>query len=441
MAKPVHKDSNDCSSSSLDLFLLPPTQSSFQKGKTVDYHPITSLSDGGPIEFKVSGSGKEFLDLARSYLYLKVKVSKTDGSNLDVASKVGFANYPIASLFNQVDVILGGKLISSATNTYAHRSILEVLLNYDKEAAESQLGCGLFCKDTALQMEEMDISADPVLNTGLGTRSECTKTSKTVELQGRIHSDLLLNQEKLILNGVDLTVKLHRHKPEFCLLSADIAPAYKIIIVDAILYVKKIELTPSVFNAINSVLNDKIAQYAITRTTPKVFTVQRGQQSQHIDNAFLGEIPKRIAVCMMDNDSYNGNNKKNPFNFKHYDLTQIGISVNGEEVPFKPLKLNFDEKLFVTAYNTLFSGTGKLHGNSGSIIKREDYSEGYTIIVADLTPFEIGDNFDLKAEGTLSIDLVFKSPLAATINVLVYAEYDNIIEIESNRNVIKDWSN
>ena len=63
MAKPVHKDSNDCSSLSLDLFLLPSTQSSFQKGKTIDYHPITSLSDGGPIEFKVSGSGKEFLDL------------------------------------------------------------------------------------------------------------------------------------------------------------------------------------------------------------------------------------------------------------------------------------------------------------------------------------------------------------------------------------------
>ena len=106
-----------------------------------------------------------------------------------------------------------------------------------------------------------------------------------------------------------------------------------------------------------------------------------------------------------------------------------------------PLKLNFDYKLFDTAYNTLFSGTGKLHGNSGSIIKREDYSEGYTIIVADLTPFEIGDNFDLKAEGTLSISLVFKSPLTATINILVHAEYDNVIEIDSNRNVIKDWSN
>ena len=76
-----------------------------------------------------------------------------------------------------------------------------------------------------------------------------------------------------------------------------------------------------------------------------------------------------------------------------------------------------------------------------SIIKREAYSEGYTIIVADRTPFEIGDNFDLEAEGTMSIDLVFKSPLAVSINILVYAEYDNVIEIYSNCNIIKDWSN
>ena len=171
-------------------------------------------------------------------------------------------------------------------------------------------------------------------------------------------------------------MKLHRQKPEFCLLSADTTPAYKITILDAILYVKKIELTLSVFNAINTVLNGRNAQHAITRTTPKVFTVPREQQSQHTDNAFLGAIPKRIAICMMDNDSYNEKNsynKKNPFNFQHYNLTQIGISVNGEEVPFKTLKLNFDDKLIVTAYNTIFSGTGKLHGKSGSVIKREDF--------------------------------------------------------------------
>ena len=96
MAKPIHKNSNNCSSSSLDLFLLPSTQSSFQKGKSIDYHPITSLSDDGPIEFKVSGSGKEFLDLAQSYLYLKVKVS--NGSNLEGCKQGWFCELPYCKL-------------------------------------------------------------------------------------------------------------------------------------------------------------------------------------------------------------------------------------------------------------------------------------------------------------------------------------------------------
>ena len=55
-------------------------------------------------------------------------------------------------------------------------------------------------------------------------------------------------------------VKPYRHMPEFCLLSGDTAPVYKIAIVDAIHYVKKVESAPSVFNAINTVINDKNAQ-------------------------------------------------------------------------------------------------------------------------------------------------------------------------------------
>ena len=59
-----------------------------------------------------------------------------------------------------------------------------MLLNYDKEAAKSQLGCGLFCKDAAGKMEEMDISAVPVLNTGLETRSEWTKNEQDCQVTG-----------------------------------------------------------------------------------------------------------------------------------------------------------------------------------------------------------------------------------------------------------------
>ena len=56
-------------------------------------------------------------------------------------------------------------------------------------------------------------------------------------------------------------------------------------------------------------------------------------------------------------------------------------------------------------------------------------------------PLEISANFDLKAERTLSVDLVFESSLAATIRVLSYADYDTVIEINSSLNIIKDCSN
>ena len=41
--------------------------------------------------------------------------------------------------------------------------------------------------------------------------------------------------------------------------------------------------------------------------------------------------------------------------------------------------------------------------------------------------------------GTLRIDLRFASALTETINVLVFCEYDNLIEIDITRNAITDY--
>ena len=68
----------------------------------------------------------------------------------------------MSSLFSQVGILLGGKVISSSTNTYHYRAYIETLLNYSKEA--KKLGMGLFYKDTTGHFDEMDPTSD---NTGL----------------------------------------------------------------------------------------------------------------------------------------------------------------------------------------------------------------------------------------------------------------------------------
>ncbi|GFX83846.1 uncharacterized protein F54H12.2 [Trichonephila clavipes] len=64
------KDSPECAKSELNLFALPPTQTVIERGQWVQFHPIANVSDGGPIEFVISGSGEEYLDLlSNSTLY------------------------------------------------------------------------------------------------------------------------------------------------------------------------------------------------------------------------------------------------------------------------------------------------------------------------------------------------------------------------------------
>ena len=186
-------------------------QLDIESGRYEDIYPLTILEDNGPIEFIIDNASDKFLDLK-----LKCKITKANGQNLAEADKVSVINYLVSSLFSQVDILLGGKVISNSTNTYPYRVYIETLSNYSKEAKNAQLGMGLFYKDTAGHFDELDSTSD---NTGLKKRHEFGKLSKNMFLQGRVHSDIF-NQGKLPPNGLPLKVTFQRHKDNFALFSA-----------------------------------------------------------------------------------------------------------------------------------------------------------------------------------------------------------------------------
>jgi hypothetical protein len=68
---------------------------------------------------------------------------------------------------------------------------------------------------------------------------------------------------------------------------------------------------------------------------------------------------------LVDSDADNGAYNKNPFHFKNFGVTSVGISVNGEEILFRPLQLSYVEATsrFIQTSDTLFSGTGKMYYN------------------------------------------------------------------------------
>ena len=76
----VHRQSCEGVKSELDLFGVPPTQTSIEDAQWVEHQPMASLESGGPIEFLLPGSGDTYLDLASSYLHVQAKVTKGNGN-------------------------------------------------------------------------------------------------------------------------------------------------------------------------------------------------------------------------------------------------------------------------------------------------------------------------------------------------------------------------
>ena len=107
----------------------------------------------------------------------------------------------------------------------------------------------------------------------------------------------------------------------------------------------------------------------------------------------------------------------------------------------KPIQPNYNGNLFIRAYNSLFSGTSKLNRDKGNGILRNDYRDGYTLYAFDLTA-DLGqdDHFNLAKHGNLRLALKFGEALAETVTVITFAEFDNMIELDHDRNVLVNFS-
>lgn len=118
------------------------------------------------MEFNISGNGEDYIDLSSSYLYTKVKITKSDGLALTAEDRVAPVNLFSQALFSQVDVSLNERVVSSASNTYPYREYTETLLNFGKDAKKSLLQCDCFYNDQKLG------TCDPTLDDNPGLKKD-----------------------------------------------------------------------------------------------------------------------------------------------------------------------------------------------------------------------------------------------------------------------------
>jgi len=92
-------------------------------------------------------------------------------------------------MFSEVDISLNGTLITSSTNTYPYRSVLETLLSYCEDAKTSQLTSALFYKYQAGVMDSIEFGGGVgARNSGLVKRRSIATQSREFDMMGRLHA-------------------------------------------------------------------------------------------------------------------------------------------------------------------------------------------------------------------------------------------------------------
>jgi hypothetical protein len=429
----------------LDLFGVPPTQTSVDYDICTEHRPISTLSPDSLIEFNVHTGYDEYIKLSETELYMKIRVDlkKALTGTPDAADwdKVSVVNNLLHSMFKQVDIYIGDKQITLSHQTYAYRAEMETRLGMSPEAKKSRL--------TACGWEKDDPASPDGINATRSTwitfnPDDSTKIrGKEIELMGKLHLDLA-HQERGLIGGTSLLVKLTPNEPAFYLMASnDVRP--KVDFMDAALFVHRSKINKMVVDAHLLALNTATAKYPITRSYVIANTINQGTLDAVIDNVHSGQLPRRVFVAFVDNAAFNGSLLKNPFNYKHFDIVFLACFLDGIQFPLKAFQPDFDKQLTVREYMSLFEATNQTGTDSCIDVPWSDYDKGNTIFGFNFAPdlstgCKGSGHVNPIRRGSLRIQVRFKKALATTINILVYCEFDKIIEIDESRNAILDNS-
>ena len=93
--------------------------------------------------------------------------------------------------------------------------------------------------------------------------------------------------------------------------------AIKVIIEKAVLYMRKVHISPSVINGHEAGLLKQNAIYPIQRCEVISHTIPTGNQTYDKGDLFRGQMPKLVVVGLISNAAYAGDYAQNPFNFQH----------------------------------------------------------------------------------------------------------------------------
>ena len=416
--------------SNLDLFHTPPVNAGEFGREIIEYRPQTQLAKDAPIHFSISGTGGDYKDLSQTVLEVGVRIEATDGGAITDADKVTFCNLALHSLFRECEVSLNQKVISAGVdNNYSYKSYLDTIIRFRDTDPGGWIQAEGYYQDTSGFMNSLD--PDSGENIGLLERHQLTNQGNYIQLVGPLRLDIS-RQERLLLNGVQMDVRLRPNSDAFALLYEWGQRNYTFRINKAVLYLTHVKPNPSLILAHAEVLKRQAAQYMIQKSLIRTYTIPAGSYNFEVDDLFQGNMPSRVLVGLVRSEAFNGNSQLNPYEFSDHDLSSLILYFDGIPKPH-PLKMDYRNNQITQGYSSIFKASGKW-GVGNQIISLQDYARGFCLYAFSLQEPSPYVRLLTKAQSRLS--LKFDVPPDEPVTLIVYSMSPDIIQIDESRNVI-----
>ena len=350
--------------SSLDIFSVPSTDYNLQGYRMVPYHSLSSSIT--PMKFSVQQL-EDYVDLNRSYFVIDLRLS-TSGNNGIVAdanaasdannTKFTYAVNNLAhTIFKQINLRFNGTLMTEQTDTYAYSAYFQTLLNYHRDDGETVLqpqGSVNFLNVTPTLAAAGGDDGISTTARYLHNNDNLLKTL-TIPFRGNNVVRLIMrpylpafHTGKIMVSGVEMSFELHFNSPDFytfSTLTSGTGVKWYVTLreqdVDITFLLCRLSLNPDVYASLEGErkLRKQVVKYPVVRDQIRSFTFNGATTVWQQDNLFLGKVPQRMIVGILDSTAFNGNKEKYPFAFQSKGVTSVRQFIEGEEYPYVTLEL------------------------------------------------------------------------------------------------------
>ena len=444
--------------SSLDIFSVPSTDYNLQGYRMVPYHKLSSSIT--PMKFSVQQL-EDYTDLNRSYLVIDLRLS-TAGANGIVAdandasdannTRFTYAVNNLAhTLFKQINVRFNGTLMTEQTDTYAYSAFLQTLLNYNRDDGETLLapqGWVNFLNVTPT-LAATGVNDDICTTDGYEHGDSHLLKTLTTPFRGNNVVRMIMrpylpmfHTGKIMVPGVEMNFELHFNSPDFYTW-ATINDGTKVYVplreedVDITFHLCRLSLNPDVYASLEGErkLRKQVVKYPVVRDQIRTFAFNGATTVWQQDNLFLGKVPQRMIVGILDSMAFNGTKEKYPFSFQSKGVTSVRQFIEGEEYPYITLEFAGNNTLKdLEGYRRFLDAAGSVSKHREFMVKPDDWghNKNCTLFMWNNVPSGDADGPKLnpKQTGNVRLEIKFRAALNANITILVWGEFESVIYID-----------